>query len=247
MRYIAPLLVGIAVLLAACGQDGEDAAARPLLADAENATVEELYGALGESLAERSGVLHIVADGFSQAGVRTDYRSESWVFPGDDLARTELSYQFSGYPDGETPEETSFLDRSVVANGMRFEDTHNGLSSVEFVACFGGSVVTSLLLRCPGPLEDLTKTVEVGRYEGRSVVVLVTSGTSRGADEIAIFTMRLYLDSATLLPIASETSGTFDFGEIEPLSGEESYEHEWVDRGSLPDEFFEPASIGFAE
>ncbi len=247
MRFIAPFLVGIAVLLAACGEDGEDAAADPLLADAENATAEELYSALSESLAERSGVLHVVTEGFWEAGLRVDSRSETWVLPVDDLARTEMSYQFSSFPDGDTPEETSFFDRTVVAHRMRFEDTHNGLSSVEFAGCFGGSVVASLLLRCPGPLEDVTKTVEAGRYDGRSVVVLVTSGTSRGADEITTFTMRLYLDPATLLPIASETSGTFDFGEIEPLSAQESYEHEWVDRGSLPDDFFDPTSIGFRE
>ncbi len=247
MRYFALVLAGIAVLLVACGDDGEDAAASPLLADAESATVEELYGALSESLAERSGVLHMVTEGFSDAGLRADYRSETWVFPADDLARTEMSYQLSGDLGGESPEKTSYFVRTVVADGMRFDDAESNPSPLEFAGCFGGSVVASLLLGCPGPLEDLTKTVEAGRYDGRPVVVLVTSGTSRGSDEITTSTVRLYLGPATLLPVASETSGTFDFGEIEPLSGEESYEQEWVDRGSLPDDFFDPSSIGFTE
>ena len=247
MRYVALLLAGIAVWLAACGDDGEDAAASPLLADAENATAEELYGALSESLAERSGVLHIVTEGFSEAGLRVDYRSETWVFPVDDLARTGTSAQLSGDLGGDRPEETSYFVRTVVADGMRFDDTDNKPNPVEFAGCFGGSVVASLLLGCPGPLEDLTKTVEAGRYDGRSVAVLVTSGTSRGEDEVTISTMRLYLDPATLLPIASETNGTFDFGEIEPLSGQGSFEYEWVARGSLPDDFFDPSSIGVTE
>ncbi len=246
MRFMAPLLVGIAVLLVACGDDGEDVVAVPLLADTENATAEELYSALSESLAERSGVLYIVAEGFSEAGVRTDYRSETWVFPADDLARTELSAQLSGDLGGDIPEETSYFFRTVVADGIRFDDSENNPSSLEFTGCFGGSLVASQLLGCPGPLEDLTKTVEAGRYDGRTVAVLVTSGTSRGSDEITTFTTRLYLDPATLLPIASETSGIFDFGEIYPLSAQESYEHEWVDRGSLPDDFFDPSSIGVA-
>ena len=249
-RTLAGVIVGAVVIaLAACGgsgPDSEDAAASPLLADAENATVEELYGALSESLAERSGVLHMVTEGVWEAGLRADSRSDTWVFPVDDLARTEMSYQLSGYPSADTPEETSYFFRTVVADGIRYDDSENNPSSLEFTGCFGGSLVASQLLGCPGPLEDVTKTVEADRYDGRSVVVLVTSGTSRGSDEITTFTMRLYLDPATLLPIASETSGTFDFGEIEPLSARESYEHEWVDRGSLPDDFFDPSSIGVA-
>jgi len=247
MRYIALLLAGIAVLVAACGDDGDAPTGVPLLADAENATVEELYGALSDSLAARSGVLHMVTEGSSEAGLRVDYRSDTWVFPVDELARTETSGQLSGELGGDAVEERSYLFRTVVADGIRFDDSENNPSSLEFMGCFGGSSVASQLLGCPGPLEDLTKTVEAGRYDGRSVAVLVTSGTSRGSDEITTFTTRLYLDPATLLPIASETSGTFDFGEIEPLSAQESYGHEWVSRGSLPDDFFDPSSIGVAE
>ena len=224
MRYFAPLIVAIAVFLVACGDDGDAPTLSP---------------------SERDGapvfVPLVTPEPFPQ-----NTRFETWVFPADDSARTETSSKLSGDLGGDTPEKTSYFVRTVLAGGMRFNDTDNKPNPVEFAGCFGGSVVASLLLGCPGPLEDLTKTVEAGRYDGRSVTVLVTSGTSRGADEITTFTMRLYLDPATLLPIASETSGTFDYGEIEPLSARESYEHEWVARGSLPDDFFDPSSIGVA-
>ena len=76
-------------------------------------------------------------------------------------------------------------------------------------------------------------------------VLLVTTGTSRGSDEITTSTTRLYLDPRTLLPIASDVTGTYDYGVVEPFSGEGSYEHEWIDRDSLPADFFTPDSIGY--
>jgi len=57
------------------------------------------------------------------------------------------------------------------------------------------------------PVEGLTKTVEAAEYGGMPAVLLVTTGTSRGSDEITTSTTLLYLDPATLLRIASERYG----------------------------------------
>src|SRR6266545_2357943 len=64
---------------------------------------------------------------------------------------------------------------------------------VDVWTCRGVGVGASALLGCPAPLEQSVTRLEAGRYEGVPVIVLVTSGTSRGEDENFKFTRRLYL------------------------------------------------------
>jgi DNA-binding CsgD family transcriptional regulator len=227
-------------------ENAESVADGPPLVDADNSSVEDVYRALSDHLAGQPGVLHTLGLGLAEFGPRLDHELEQWIYPAGGNARIVMTGDLSGVSDGETVDE-SYSSQTVVTEEVRYSVSDGSNSALEFPGCYGGSVAASVILGCPGPLEDLTTTVEAGEYGGMPAVVLVTTGTSRGSDEITAGTTRLYLDPATLLPVASEVSGTYDVGVVEPLSGDESFVHEWVERGSLPADFFEPRSIGYVE
>lgn len=66
-------------------------------------------------------------------------------------------------------------------------------------------------------------------------------------DETFDVTRRLYLDVETFLPIALQFDGTVDYGEESTLHGRWTYENDFLPLDSLPDDFFDPASIGYVE
>lgn len=121
--------------------------------------------------------------------------------------------------------------------------------SVEALTCHGSdSAVLSTLLGCAGYLEEsATRVGGSERYGGRQAIVIVTEGTSRGEDERLDFTDRLYVDARTWLPLAIETTGTFDYGPRASYKARDLFEHEFVAADSLAADFFEPASIGYVE
>jgi hypothetical protein len=89
--------------------------------------------------------------------------------------------------------------------------------------------------------------VEQGSYDGRPAIVLVTIGRDSGSDTNTTFTKRLYLDPETFLPIVTEIEGSLDYGEVVPLRGQHRFTHDVVAADSVPDDFFEPAAIGYVE
>ena len=78
-------------------------------------------------------------------------------------------------------------------------------------------------------------------------MVLATKVVWSGTDETFDFTRRLYLDAETFLPIALHFDGTVDHGEVSTLRGQWTYENDFLPLDSLPDDFFDPASIGYFE
>ena len=160
-------LAGLAVL--AWGllddSDAESVADGPPLVDADNASVEDVYGALSDFLANQPGVLHTRTAGLTEFGVRVNYEFEQWTYPAGDNVHTWTTGDLSGVSEGETVDE-SYSSQSVVTEEVRYSVSEGSSSAVAFTGCYGGSVAASAILECPGPLEDLTTTVEASEYGG---------------------------------------------------------------------------------
>ena len=75
----------------------------------------------------------------------------------------------------------------------------------------------------------------------------MAEGTSSGSDETYYLTRQTFFDAETFLPLGGVVEGTLDEGVIHPVQSDIPYEHEFVPLDSLPEDFFDPASIGYVE
>ena len=99
-----------------------------------------------------------------------------------------------------------------------------------------------------GPLQYFEISLDHdGTYNGQDAIAYVAEGESSGSDETYYTTTRTFFDAETLLPMGQVVEGTLDIGETYPIQADIEYEHEFVPLESLPDDFFDPASIGYAE
>lgn len=229
----------LATLTSACRNGGQHEAYSGTPSDL---SVEEVFARAAEAMTRPGYVFHIVTAADTDTGpVSWESTGETWIDVGRGMAR---GHQKSSLDSGETFEQQSI----IIGNASYRSATEDQPSSrVEAVGCYGVSAAASSALGCPGPTEESVKTVEAGRYEGKDAVVIVTTGTSRGSDETFAFTTNLYLDGDTFLPMAAESEGTMDYGEIVPTSSVSRLSTDFVPADSLPDDFFDPASIGYVE
>jgi hypothetical protein len=202
------------------------------------ATVEEVYARAGKSLRQLGGIYHATIEVVHEAGVYSYAATiERWV----DSARNVVR-ETTTYADG-----TTYV--SVIAGGATYTGQPGGAAgtagAITAPTCFGAPEAVSAVLGCPGPTEVSTTTLEQGTHDGLPALVLVTTGEWSGSDSTTTFTSRLYLDAATLLPVAREMEGEVDYGTVAPLAQRATYRHELVAPESLPAGLFDPASIGF--
>jgi hypothetical protein len=240
------------IVLIGCGSGTRDEEQqRPTLTlDEANLTVDDVYARFAEVINRPGSVyratIDVNSDGgyYSMEGTRT-----LWADVGQDMAREEGDATISS--EGE-----SYRDkwRSITVDGGEYRAPHEDAagasesgSKVRARTCHGANEAVSAVLGCPGWTEKSTTSLEIGEYKGHHAVILVTSGTRHGEDETTTFTERLYLNASTLLPIALEGEGDTDYGEIYHGTWLYKYENEFVSADSLPDDFFDPASIGYVE
>lgn len=239
----------LATLALACNGDGEKTPADGISADLPVAdlpvadlSVEEVYARFAEAITRPGHVYHAEVEISQDAGLFSyDATTEYWVDAERDLARQETE---AALQDGQTQRI-----QTIIAGGARYRSATEDQPStkVEARACHGTNAAIASVIGCPGPTEESTKTVETGRYENKAAIVVVTTGTFSGSDETFTFTQRLYLDDETFLPIAAQSEGTVDYGEVERTSGLSRYRNDFLPADSLPQDFFDPASIGYVE
>jgi hypothetical protein len=239
---IAALL--LATLVLSCSGDGDKTPANGISADLPVAdlSVQEVYARFAEAITRPGHVYHAEVEISQDAGLFSyDATTEYWVDAERDLARQETE---GALQDGQTQRS-----QTIIAGGARYRSATEDQPStkVQARACHGANAAIASVIGCPGPTEESTKTVETGRYENKAAIVVVTTGTSSGEDESFTFTQRLYLDEETFLPIAAQSEGTVDYGEVEQTSGLSRYRNDFLPADSLPQDFFDPASIGYVE
>lgn len=245
---LLPLLAATAsTLLAACGNGAREEAQQgptPALNEA-NLTVDEVYARFAQAIT-RPGFIYRVTIDLSYDGAYSfmEGTRTSWIDAGRDLAREEEDTTI------RSQEQSSHDNWSlIIANGGQYRPPQptegEPGTRVKAPMCHGANAAVSAVLGCPGPTDDVTEKAEIGKYKGHAVVVLTTDGTVHGEDETIRMTEKLYLDRRTLLPIASETESTVN--ETYDIGCQMTYKNDFVPVTSLPDDFFDPASIGYVE
>jgi hypothetical protein len=252
MRLLTAFLLLIAVLasplLVSCSNGaGDEVDVTPTL-DEANLTVDEVYARFAQAI-DRPGSIYRVTVRMENSGELWpgELTSTAWIDAGRNLAR-DKSDTTGGF-EGET---TQYASTSIVVNGWLY--THyeqppesDRYTKVQARTCYVANAAASSALGCPGGTEKATTTLDIGEYEGHHALILVTSGTRHGEDETTTFTERLYLNASTLLPIALAGEGDTDYGEIYHGTWLHTYQNDFVPADSLPDDFFDPASIGYVE
>jgi len=85
-------------------------------------------------------------------------------------------------------------------------------------------------------------------YDGRYAVQVHSLGDLQGIDSNVAIDSTLYVAPETGLPIATKSVLTDDYGGTTLHHGSETtYEYEYVERSSLPADFFAPEGIGFKD
>ena len=264
IAFIAVVLA--AMLAAACGggkgssreATGVCPSKTPLAAAVEGElTVEELTDRVAEAIACPGYAFHTRSGGEYEAGpYSTDLEIDVWVDIENNLARTETRVIATSAEARREAEEAGEKlrerrDRRIIrADGSYAgEEYENPAAKRQPPNCHGsGREALSSVILCEGPLEDFETTNERDvSYRGQPAIALVNEGESSGSDETYYTTNRLYFDQDTFLPIGLTIEGTLDIGDVFPVRSDISYEHEFVPLDSLPDDFFDPASIGYVE
>lgn len=238
-----PLLAALAsTLLVACSNGaGDEEPAMPTL-DEANLTVDQVYARFAEAINRPGSIYRVtVLIEISAEQSWVEATTTTWIDAGRDLAREKIDSTVGTAHEAST---------SITANGWEYRHYEQPPQDELYtkvgapLTCHGVNAAVSSGLRCPGRTAESTTTLDTGEYEGRHAVILVTSGTNHGSDETITFTDRFYLDASTMLPIASEGEG--DTGEMH-FTELHTYQNDFVPADSLPEDFFDPASIGYVE
>ena len=215
-------------------------------------TVEGIYTRFAEAIDRPDLVYKVTVEMNTKSDLYSLKATERrWVDVRQEMIRGEYEGDLRSDEDGGS-EEIHYKDLNLIVDGREYRHTEepereDNDMKLGARTCFGAGSAVSAVLGCPGSTEESTKTLELGEYRGRKVVILVTSGTRHGSDETDTFTERLYLDRRTLLPIAMEMDYERDSGEITHGTGLLTFKNDFVAAESLPDDFFDPASIGYVE
>ncbi|MCJ7491633.1 MAG: hypothetical protein MUP15_05725 [Dehalococcoidia bacterium] len=223
-----PLLAAIAsILLVSCGSGARDEGPAP--------TLDQVHERMKVSSTREGYILHNTSV-IRGEGDEGSYNAaiEIWLDVQHDLGRT--SYQDA---DG---------NRIQIVAGSRSWDT-DALSDpepAEAEPCFGNEHALCLLWE--GAMGGgQQSTPAISRHDGRLVVDLPFQSEFALLDVAFQIEGHLYLDQSTFLPV----SGAFEFaGESGGTPTAASFvvefgEYDFLPSGSLPDDLFDPKSIGF--
>jgi len=246
----AALLIPFALLFLALGAGCSEQDEAGLDLDVAMLAVEDVYAGFAKAI-NRPGDIY-------QVTITTEMEGESfsaestvklWVDAAQDLVREEGT--------GKTHGEESTVQYEwgrVTVNGTVYkhvvqpEEESKYDTTVEARTCHGVNAAASAVLGCPGWDEDLTTEIAEARYHGQRAVALMASGSLHFEDETTPNTMTLYLDASTFLPIALESEGAFE--DPRSLGGFKmrmTFKNRFIAAESIPDDFFDPASIGYVE
>lgn len=201
-------------------------------------SVNEVYRRAEQELRRHGGIYQVTITMSDDLGlVAYEGTVRRWVDVRGEASREESEL-------GELGRFTQITTRE--ARYMRERDGKVTATSGQLWRCQGVGVAASAVLGCPGPLERSTTELRAGEYEGRRTIVLVTTGTSSGSDENFSFTRRLHLDPRTYLPVALESEGQVDFGQVKPTRQRHTYTGRFIGTDGVEPAFFDPVSIGYA-
>jgi hypothetical protein len=236
------LAVGLAVGLAACGDDR----AGPPTVDLAQMTVEQAYARMAEGMTREGQVLRTrVSTGSQQSSdgeVLPYATTDLWI----DTSAQSLREEFHLDPsvdDYDLAKEYTL----IVRDGQVYVPDDPGEALRHDVESFcpgSDNALVAYLLGCADlDLQEVAASIETRfdadrEYEGRAAAALVFDVKSEAHEG----TITVYIDPATFLPISRINEATTGAGWPRLVV---SYEHEFVDAGSLDATFLDPHSIGY--
>ena len=232
------LLIGLFALSLAAGGCGRPGAGSEI----DRLSAKDVYTRLEQAMTRPGQVFHTTVRISQEAGLLSyQGRFELWAIPQQGQVRQISELTFEG---GETSRQ-----ETVLANEMVYGLPVRGISPAGHkpLQCPEASVLASVAIACWRLDQAGETSVEAVQYEGVAAVVLTTEVAWSGSDETFDGTRRLYLDAKTFLPIVLHFDGTVDFGEVSAWRGRWAYENDFLPMDSLPDDFFDPTSIGYVE
>jgi DNA-binding CsgD family transcriptional regulator len=243
------VVAAVGVLVWGLWETEEDENATPV---SPPQTAGDMFARMEHRLRDAGGVLHTTISTSNVEGETSQrmYTLDLWTDAANETVRTEF-HKDPGWTADVAEEDVSIVSGEFV---YRPDDAGEALRS-EFPngqPC-APSTLVSVLLQCDGypghvtmakgsiPFHDDATYDELTAFE-----VVLTDGyaNTEGGPDYTILS-RAFVDRDSLLPLARVTI----FEEQEP-PGERrevrsTYEHEFVPRESLPDDYFDPRSIGY--
>lgn len=239
-RAVLPaLLIPLAVVAIACWQEEDErkVVTPELTVDLSTLTLEDVYSRMAEAISRPGFVFHASMNyDVAESGA---FQVEVWV----DLPRELARYESVPSPAlRESREVADYV--SVITSDVEYFRNPDRPSKHPARACLGtDSPALSAILGCEFFPEDASARVETAvQYRGRAAVALVTEDTSE--DTTSSYASRLYLDETSFLPLARVWRSTSDGETVEVIV---PYDTDFLPIDSLPQDFFDPAAIGYAE
>ena len=210
--------------------------------DVSKLSVEEVYDRVAKAITSDGVVLHSIGD-VQSTGTDPWEDQEFWIDGGRDLARWTTD-----------PPETYLIEGGAIytqdscnTREQCNETTGKGLDPPQ--TCAGVNAAVSVLLQftfCgPFPLSPVGHRIEPGDYSGTPAVVVVSEGELNAEGEIFTLSGRYYVQRDSFLPLGYN----FEYASQERSDVQTSvvgvFTSDFIQRDSLPDDFFNPASVGY--
>lgn len=233
------LSVGLSVALALGPTCGDSLPGEP------GPPVEEVFANIARALAD-GGEIAIVSeaprdDDFLANRSVTTLR---WLDVSTERARIETRIT---YPS--IAKETHGV--AIVAAGYWHYSSNGEPGTRPFETCEGVPGTMSLYSPCPELQAESRKFTTIARseaeFDGRPAIVIITRGSYYGIDSKITFDRRLYIDGENYLPLARVTKTHDSDGDGYGSQHEVRFTHTFVDRDTLPADWFDPASASYEE
>jgi hypothetical protein len=211
------LVLSISLAFLACGDDSSDGQVFNRASD--------VYAGVVKHLEQRGQVLHAVVTS-TQSDNPTPATAEFWVDEANDVAR-------------EDRELTALQHQKIIVqNGQKWffvglvAPNHSDAPNCDGIA----APATSLLLGCEGLPASQSQLVGAGSQE----LQIKTTGTYASIGNKP-WSITLTLDAQSLLPVSLDSDLWAELnGQPYEVHETQTYKTDFVDRDSLPTDFFEP-------
>lgn len=245
------IVAGIGLLIWALASTGGDSSGsvEPTPANLDGLTVENFAPRVRAAMGAEGTVFHVVSERLGERGGTTarNWTVEAWVDVGREMTRETFTQDPAG--GGDLPAHLV----SVAIDDTEYSTDGTESTSGPVQSCYGVTLFIAIALPplCDTSIDEAglaNATLDIaGQYEGAPAVSLtiesdIVSSDPQGNEIRTPSRTTFYADRETLLPLARVM-------EVQALGVAtrviDTYASELIAPDSLPDDFFDPASIGY--
>jgi hypothetical protein len=208
-------------------------------------TVEALEQRMNDALtAGRDVLLTRTLSIYESGEYLRESSTQTWVDSANQSARMRQDVEVRSPPLPQPP------DRIVIGGTGYYVDQDGSVRTYRSQKCpESRALPLSEYMPCANTGDEITSRVVITEGPDASEVLAIkTTGKRSGSDSTVTFTHYLYVDPVTYLPVAVVERGADRMqGHTQYYTSTQHFTHEFVACSTLPDDFFDPASIGYAE